>query len=355
MKILFTGGGSAGHVTPNLGLIERFLREGWRVSYIGSAAGIERQIVAGTGIEYHAVASGKLRRYFNWQNFIDPLRILLGIIQSTWLCRRIAPDVVFSKGGFIAVPVVIGAWLNRIPVVIHESDVTPGLANRICIPLATRICVTFPQTLQLVRGERVLLSGTPVRESVRAGDADAGRRFLGFDAARPILLFFGGSLGAATINRCVHASLERLLERYQVAHICGAGNLERAVDARTGYRQLEYLHQEFGDVLACADLVISRAGANSLYELLICRKPHILIPLGREASRGDQLDNARTFADLGMSRVLYEDALSAESLMTEIASALADRDLLVRQMDAFATPDSVSLIHDLLVSLAPPA
>lgn len=349
-KILFTGGGSAGHVTPNIGLIERFLSEGWQVSYVGSVDGIEKEIITELGIDYYSVSSGKLRRYFSWQNFIDPLRILLGILQSFLLCWRLSPDVLFSKGGFISVPVVIGAWLNRIAVITHESDITPGLANRLCFPFAARVCVTFPETVELMKSDKVVLAGTPVRASILAGDAAAGRRFLGLDSDRTTLLFFGGSLGATAINAVVQAALPELLEDFQVIHICGAGNLRADLNALQNYHQMEYLHEQFGDLLACADLVVSRAGANSIYELLLCRKPHILIPLPRQASRGDQIINARTFAKLGYSEVIEEEKLTPELLCTTILNTLKNRAEIVARIEQFQSPDAVEVIHDLILA-----
>ncbi len=349
-KILFTGGGSAGHVTPNVGLIETFLREGWQVSYVGSIDGIEKEIIAPLDVDYHSVSSGKLRRYFSWQNFIDPVRIVLGVVQSFLLCRRLSPDVLFSKGGFISVPVVIGAWLNRIPVITHESDITPGLANKLCFPFAAHVCVTFPETVKMLDSAKVVLTGTPVRAAILSGNAAAGRDHLGLTSDRKILLFFGGSLGATAINVVVHASLPQLLENFQVVHICGAGNIRTDLASLQNYHQLEYLHEQFGDLLACADLVVSRAGANSIYELLLCRKPHILVPLSRLASRGDQIVNARTFANLGYSEVIEEEDLTAESLCAKIVSTLRDSDEIIARIDRFQSPDAMAVIRDLILT-----
>jgi len=349
---LFTGGGSAGHVTPNISLIERFQHEGWQVSYVGSIDGIEKEIIAELDVAYYAVSSGKLRRYFSWQNFIDPVRILLGILQSFLLCKRLSPDVVFSKGGFISVPVVIGAWLNRIAVITHESDITPGLANKLCFPFAARVCVTFRETVDLLKSDKVVLTGTPVREDILSGDAAAGRRLLDLKSDRKVLLFFGGSLGAAAINAVVHAALPKLLEEFQVIHICGAGNLQPDLDSMQNYHQMEYLYEQFGDLLACADLVVSRAGANSIYELLLCRKPHILIPLSRQASRGDQIINARTFANLGYSEVIEEEVLTAELLYTTISNMLKNSAEIIARIEQFQAPDAVEVIYDLILDAA---
>lgn len=349
-KILFTGGGSAGHVTPNVGLIETFLREGWQVSYVGSVDGIEKAIIAELDVVYYSISSGKLRRYFSWQNFIDPMRILLGILQSFLICRRLSPDVLFSKGGFISVPVVIGAWLNRVTVITHESDITPGLANRLCYPFAARVCVTFPETVRLLKSDKVVLTGTPVRANILSGDAAAGRRFLGLKSDRKTILIFGGSLGATAINAVVRAALPQLLQDFQIVHICGAGNLHTDLNSLQHYHQVEYLHEQFGDLLACADLVVARAGANSIYELLLCRKPHILIPLSRQVSRGDQIINARTFADLGYSEVIEEEALTADLLYASILNTLRNSTEIIARIDQFKTPDAIEVIRDLILA-----
>lgn len=345
-RIVLTGGGTAGHVTPNLALIERLRDEGWQVDYIGSSAGIERTLIEDTGVPFHAIATGKLRRYFSWQNFVDPVKITFGLVQAIALCWRLAPDVVFSKGGFVAVPVVIGAWICRIPVIAHESDTSPGLATRLCLPFVRRVCVNFEQTLAELPPGKGILTGSPVRRALLEGDAARGRAALGL-SDRPVLLVFGGSLGAATINAAVREVLDSLCQRFDVVHAAGAGNVDPALD-RDGYFQFEYIGREFGDVLAAADLVISRAGANSIYELLVTRTPHVLVPLPRAASRGDQIENADAFAALGMSRVVYQEDLTGTRLLDAVDEAWRARDTLRAAMAAFEVRDTVALITNLL-------
>ncbi len=347
-RILFTGGGTAGHVTPNLALIEVLQQEGWRVAYAGSKAGIERTLVTDTGIQYYPVATGKLRRYFSWQNFIDPLWILLGCFQSLVICLRFRPAVVFSKGGFVAVPVVVAAWVCRIPVIVHESDMTPGLANRLCFPFARRICVNFPQTLEMVPSRKAIVTGSPVRRSLLLGEATRGRGLLGLSDNRPVLLVFGGSLGAASINAALRSILDRLCEQFDVVHIAGPGNLDPNLTGKPGYWQFEFLGEGFGDVLAAADLVVARAGANSVYELLVTRTPHILIPLPLSASRGDQIQNARAFEGLGMSLVLPQENLSPASLADMVEVAFARSEELRERMATFEVRQSVELILALI-------
>jgi len=358
-RVLFTGGGTAGHVTPNIALLEAARSKRWEVAYVGSPEGIEREMIGALGVSYYPVASGKLRRYFSWQNFIDPFLILWGILQSLLLCLRLRPDAVFSKGGFVSVPVVVAAWLLRIPVISHESDVTPGLANRLTYPFCRKICVTFDATVPYLPGGKVKVTGTPVRQSLITGDAAAGLAFLGFSGEKPVLLVFGGSLGAATINKQVRRTLPALLQRFDLVHVVGRGNLDATIET-PGYVQKEFVGEQFGDVLAAAALVVSRAGANSLYELLMTRKPHLLIPLGKAASRGDQLDNARVFAALGFSKVLYEEALkgdekSDDAFVESIKDVLDHSEDISARLATFEIKDSVSLIIDLIQESVTPS
>jgi UDP-N-acetylglucosamine--N-acetylmuramyl-(pentapeptide) pyrophosphoryl-undecaprenol N-acetylglucosamine transferase len=351
-RVLFTGGGTAGHVTPNIALLEAAIGKNWELAYVGSTAGIEREMIGALGIPYYPVASGKLRRYFSWQNFIDPFFILWGMLQSIVLCLRLRPDAVFSKGGFVSVPLVVAAWLLRVPVISHESDVTPGLANRLTYPFCRKICVTFEATVRYLPRGKVNVTGTPVRQSLVAGDAAAGLEFLGFSGEKPVLLVFGGSLGAATINNQARRALPVLLQEFDVVHVVGNGNLETSIE-QPGYVQKEFIGEQFGHVLAAAAVVVSRAGANSLYELLMTRKPHLLIPLGKAASRGDQLDNARVFADLGFSRVLYEEALTGDDksddvFVESVKDVLVHSEEITARLQSFEIKDSVKLIIELI-------
>jgi UDP-N-acetylglucosamine--N-acetylmuramyl-(pentapeptide) pyrophosphoryl-undecaprenol N-acetylglucosamine transferase len=332
--IVFTGGGTAGHVMPNLALAPRLRERGWVTHYIGSATGPERGLADGAGIPFEAIATGKLRRYFSWRNFTDPLRVMAGAVQAFVLLGRLKPDLVFSKGGFVAVPVVYAAWLRGIPVVLHESDLTPGLANRLCLPLCRRVCVSFPETLAHLTGAsqaKGALTGSPIRPELFAGRREAGLAFLGFASEKPVILVMGGSLGAKSVNEALRANLDWILRDYQVVHLCGKGWLTQA--DRPGYRQFEFLGAELADVMAAADMVVSRAGANSLFELLALRKPMLLIPLPGRASRGDQILNAESFATRGLARVLLQDSLSRESLRKAIEDLAADAANLRRNME----------------------
>jgi UDP-N-acetylglucosamine--N-acetylmuramyl-(pentapeptide) pyrophosphoryl-undecaprenol N-acetylglucosamine transferase len=354
--IFLTGGGTAGHVTPNIALIEALSAENWRIEYVGSHGGIEKSMIAPLGIVFHGIASGKLRRYFSWQNFIDPIYILWGLMQSVYLCLRYRPKLVFSKGGFVAVPLVFAAWLCRIPIICHESDITPGLANKLSFPFARHICLNFPQTKKYLRSGKLLVTGTPIRRSIVEGDASRGLSFLGFDKAidkandkeRKVLLVFGGSLGAEVINSCVRVLVPDLIDSYQIVHIVGKGNLDDQLTSMTTYKQFEFLQEEFGDVLAAADVVISRAGANSIYELLATRKPHILIPLSSMASRGDQIINAEIFKGEGMSMVIAEEDLNPTLLASRLEELTLKAESHQSRLTEFEIPDTLSIIRKLI-------
>lgn len=348
MHIVFTGGGTAGHVMPNLPLIKRFQERGWRVSYIGSGAQMERKLLSSSEVDYRVVCTGKLRRYLTFKNILDAVKVFIGIVQAFWLVRRLRPDIVFSKGGFVAVPVVLGSWLNRVPVVVHESDLSSGLANKISYPVARKICVTFLETAKHLPEHKTVCTGALVRAEIACGNAPAGRDFCGFSEEKPILLVMGGSQGAAKINETVGAALPELLRSFQLVHLCGAGNLVAAYDGLAGYRQFEFLGAPLFNVLAAADLAISRAGSNSLLELLVLRLPHLLVPLGTTGSRGDQLENAAMAEQNGWSLVLQEEDLSVDSLVSRVQQLQLERLQRQQAMASFQAQDAVVAIEGVL-------
>lgn len=349
--ILLTGGGTAGHVTPNLAIAQKLTSLGYRVEYAGSAQGIEQEIVERAHIPFHSVSSGKLRRYFSWRNFLDAFKVLQGVFQGFFLVRRLRPSLIFSKGGFVAFPIVTGGWLNRVPVIIHESDLSPGLATRLSAPFAARICTTFGDTKALLDARhRVVETGTPIRPELARGDRGRGLAFCGFDGSKKVLMVMGGSQGAGAINAALRSGLPRLSERFDVVHLCGKGKLDETLLGERGYRQIEYLHSEIGDVFACADLVLSRAGSNSIFELLALKKKNVLIPLSRKASRGDQIQNARYFERMGYSLVLFEEDLTPEALI-ETLYRCDDQDFPALQAaSADGTERIVSLLMEQLGS-----
>ena len=347
-RIVLTGGGTAGHVTPNLALAEELTARGYELRYIGSYEGIEKTLITDAGIPYKGISSGKLRRYMNLKNLSDPFRVLKGIGEAKKILKIWRPDVIFSKGGFVAVPVVLAAKKLKIPVVIHESDMTPGLANRICLPTAVRVCCNFPETLKSLPEGKAVLTGCPIRKELLSGSAEAGRAFTGLTGEKPVLMIIGGSLGSVKINTVVREALPQLLQEFQVIHLCGRGNLAPVPEGTEGYVQYEYISEELKDLFALADLAVSRAGANAICELAALRKPNLLIPLSAEASRGDQLLNAESFRKQGFSSVLQEEDLTADSLVTAIKNVRDNQDVYRRAMEKSEGTNGTQAVVDVL-------
>lgn len=349
-RVVVTGGGSAGHVVPALPVVEALLGRGCEVHFVGSRTGMERSLMAAFEVRYHGIRAGKLRRYLSLDNLLDCLRVPLGIWEAWRLLGRLRPAAVFSKGGYVSFPVVVGAWLRGAPVVAHESDLTPGLANRLALPFVTTVCVNFDDTT--FGAKEVVATGTPLRSALADGDAGRGRALLGAPDGRPILLVVGGSLGAAALNEALRAALPELLRTYLVVHVCGTGKLAPALADTPGYVQREYVEDGWGDIIAAADLIVSRAGANALCEWLALGKPHLLVPLPKGASRGDQIENAAYAERHGFSLVLAEDEMNATTLAAEVAKLAADAPRIRRRLAAFEARDSTALIVDELDSVA---
>ncbi|MCL2351153.1 MAG: undecaprenyldiphospho-muramoylpentapeptide beta-N-acetylglucosaminyltransferase [Firmicutes bacterium] len=332
-RIILTGGGTAGHVTPSLALLPGLKRAGYEVFYIGSKNGIEKDIMAGTGVPYYGISAGKLRRYLDLRNITDVFRVLRGFGEAARLVRELKPDAVFSNGGFVAAPVVAAAKMAKVKAAVHESDITPGLANRLSIPFADVVCVNFPETAARIRGGKAVLTGCPIRPELFGGSKKAGAELCAFHDTKPVLLAIGGSLGSVKINEALRASLGRLCADFNVAHVCGKNNAAQEIKAR-GYRQFEYVTGELPHLFAYADAVISRAGANTIFELLALQKPNLLIPLSKKASRGDQILNAESFRRQGFSAVLNEEELTPESLAEAAADLYVHREKYRRAMSA---------------------
>lgn len=345
-SIVLTGGGTAGHVTPNIALLPRLRELGYEISYIGSYNGIEKGLIEAQGIPYYGIDSGKLRRYRDIKNLTDPGHVIHGYAEARGLIKKIKPDVVFSKGGYVAVPVVMAAARYRIPTIIHESDLTPGLANKLCFNVASKICCNFPETMKFLPEGKRVLTGCPIRAELMKGDAEAARKKLGFDSKKPVIMVIGGSLGSVAVNGLVRQSLPKLLKKYQVLHICGRGNVDETLNDLKGYKQFAYVNEDLKDFFALADLVISRAGANAICEILALHKPNILIPLGGSASRGDQVLNAKSFQRQGFSEVLMEDTVTERLLCDTIDEVYADRADWAFRMEASQLDTGVSnIIH----------
>ena len=348
--IVLTGGGTAGHVTPNIALIPKLQEKGFQISYIGSYNGIEKSLIQELGIPYYGISSGKLRRYFDIKNFSDPFRVLKGYSQAKKLMKQLKPDVVFSKGGFVTVPVVLAAKKRKIPAIIHESDMTPGLANKLCLSSATKICCNFPETVSTLPADKAVLTGTPIRQELLHGDKEAARNFCGFSSDKPVLLVIGGSLGAASVNENVRKILPELLKEFQVIHLCGKGKTDSSLEHTAGYVQYEYIKEELPDLCALADIVISRAGANAICELNALAKPNLLIPLSANASRGDQILNARSFERQGYSMVLEEEEITESVLMDSIRKLYENRNSYIEAMQSSKQLDSINQIVSIIES-----
>ena len=353
-RIVLTGGGTAGHVTPNIALIPRLKELGYEIHYIGSYDGIEKKLIEELQIPYYGISSGKLRRYFDVKNFTDPFKVLKGFREARHTLAEIRPNVLFSKGGFVSVPVVLAAKRLHIPVIIHESDLTPGLANKICIPSAAKVCCNFPETLAHLPADKAVLTGSPIRKELLEGNPIAALEFCHFTANKPVILVMGGSLGSAAINDTIRGVLPELLKTYQVIHLCGKGKLDEGLNHTPGYVQFEYIKKELRDLFALADIVISRAGANAICELLALHKPNILIPLSAKASRGDQILNARSFEAQGFSIVLEEEEVTNLTLLNAIHTLMEEKDRYIQAMTASEQKDSIATITGLIEELARP-
>ena len=347
-KIVLTGGGTSGHVTPNLALLPELKKAGYSISYIGSRHGIEKQLLEKERIDYHSINTGKLRRYFDMKNFTDMFRVVDGFRQALALLGRLKPDVVFSKGGFVSCPVVWAAWLRRIPVVIHESDMTPGLTNKLSIPFAKRICYTFPESEKHMPANKGVRTGMPIREAIFSGVASEGRRICSFTGAKPVILIIGGSLGSEKINNAVRGILDSLLKDFQICHLCGKGNVKSELEGISGYKQFEYINEEQPHIFAMADMAVSRAGATVLYELLALKKPNILIPLSKSASRGDQILNAQSFEKQGFSAVLPEEQLDGRRLEELIRKVFTGRKTFIDAMEKCTSVSGVKAVMEVL-------
>ena len=324
------------------------MKDGWEIHYIGAANSAEQELISGIpGVTFHTVSVGKLRRYFDLKNFSDPFRVIKGVFQAYSIIRKIKPNVVFSKGGFVSVPVVYGAQLNGVPVVIHESDMTPGLANKLSTPFAKVECCTFPEAVKYAKGKGIH-TGTPIRPEVLQGNREAGLKRFKFNDSRPVLMVVGGSSGAQAINQAVWQALPKLTESFQVLHLCGKGNFSAEHEGASDYVQCEYLSEEMADAYACADILVSRAGSNALCEILALRKPALLIPYPSTASRGDQILNAASFEKRGLSRVLQQSDMTTETLTKGVVDLYRNRGAI---LDAMAGDPADNGIDNVLAQI----
>lgn len=347
-KIIMTGGGTAGHVTPNLALVPSLQEEGFEIKYIGSKDGIEKEIITSNNIPYYGISSGKLRRYFDIKNFTDPFKVIKGIHEARKILSKEKPDVIFSKGGFVTVPVVIAASMKKIPVIAHESDITPGLANKLASPFCDKLCVTFRESLQFVKNNKGVLTGSPIRKEILSGSKLKGKEICGFKNDKDIILIMGGSLGSKVINDNIRKNIDNILKDNNIIHICGKGNIDESLKKLDGYKQFEYVSDELKDLMQSADYIISRAGANSIFEFLALKKPTLLIPLSKNASRGDQILNANSFKKEGFSLVMQEEELQEKGILDGIKMLKESKQDLIKNMNESKLNDGVKEIINVI-------
>ena len=347
-KIVLTGGGTAGHVTPNIAMLPSLREAGYEITYIGSYDGIEKKLIEDFQVPYIGISTGKLRRYLDIKNFSDPFRVMKGFVEARNALKKIKPDVVFSKGGFVSVPVVRAAASLKIPCIIHESDMTPGLANKLCIPVAAKVCCNFPETLANLPEKKAVLTGSPIRKELTEGSKEAGLNMCGFTTGKPVIMVIGGSQGSLNVNKAVRDALPGLLKDFQVVHLTGKAKVDNLLLNTPGYIQFEYIKAELKDLFAMADLVISRAGANAICELLALKKPNILIPLPSASSRGDQLLNAKSFEAQGYSILLQEDDITTGLLIQKVQELYENRATYIETMSHSTQMDSIRILMDLI-------
>lgn len=335
-KIAFTGGGTVGHVSVNLSLIPTALEKGHQVFYIGSKNGIEREMIESqlSNIKYYPISSGKLRRYLSFENAKDVFKVLKGILDARRVLKKEKPDLLFSKGGFVSVPVVIAARSLNIPTIIHESDLTPGLANKISLKFSKKIYTTFEDTLKYLPKDKADFVGATIREDLKEGNQQKGYEITGFDSDKKVLLVMGGSLGSKKLNDIIRENLEALLHDYQIIHLTGHGLVDESYKQK-GYIQYEFVKEELTHLLSITDTVVSRAGSNAIYEFLTLRIPMLLIPLGLDQSRGDQIDNAKYFESKGYGKMIPEDQLTQFKLLEQLKQIESHRTNITHQMESY--------------------
>ncbi len=349
-KIVLTGGGTAGHVTPNIAIIEDLKNFQYEIHYIGQKNSIEEQLIKAQGdsIPFHRISAGKLRRNADFKdtmkNIGDVFKVAVGFSAARNILANVNPDVVFSKGGFVAVPVVLAARSLKIPVVIHESDITPGLTNKITLKFAENICVSFKETAVYIKKnykKDSVITGTPIRKNLVNGDKTDGSKLCDFsDDTKPVLLVVGGSQGARSINNIVRSNLMNgKLDMFNVIHITGPNGEDTSIK-KDNYRQFGYVNDELKNLYAYADYFVSRAGANTIFEILELKKPNLLIPLSKKVSRGDQIDNAMSFQAEGYSLVLFEEDLTDESFNKSLEELVQNKDVFISNMQDSTIQDT---------------
>ena len=329
-----TGGGTAGHIFPNLALADELKKDGIACEYLGRPHGIEAGIVKETGMPFHNMNSGRLHRSFDLDLLRTPIRMGVGVFQGIYHILKHRPGAIFCKGGFMSWPAAVAGWLTYTPVILHESDLTPGLANKLCAPFANRLCVTFPETLKHLPEGKAVYTGTPIRESLTQGSREKGFELTGLDPnGKPVLMVVGGSLGAGALNDAVDQYFDLLMEHFQILHLYGSYSDYEVKHHAKGYFPLQFAKDELPDLFAMTDLVLSRAGSNAINEFLLLKMPNVLVPLPTENSRGDQILNAEQFEAQGFSYLLRQEDITEESLMKALETVYTNRERYRKAMD----------------------
>ncbi len=349
--IVLTGGGTAGHVSVNEALIPILKERGYDIHYIGSYDGIEKELIDGEyeGVTYHAISSGKLRRYFSMKNFTDPFRVLTGVLQAYRLLKKIKPSVVFSKGGFVSVPVALAAKMAKIPLVVHESDMTPGLANRLSLPFARHIFTVFESTLAHVPEGKGTAVGAIIRPELFNGEREKGLYYAGLDGEKEVLLVMGGSQGSIVLNKAIRSNLRQILEIYDIIHLCGKGHIDETLEGVPGYTQFEYVTTALPDLLAATDVAVSRAGSNTIFELLALQKPMLLVPLSAAKSRGDQILNAQRFEQMKIAKVIEEETLETIDIVETFKQFEQEKSKMKEELEKYKDVKTPEKMLDLIL------
>lgn len=317
MKIILSGGGTGGPVSPLIAIYQEIKKRQPQADFlwVGTKSGPEAKMVSSYGINFQSISSGKLRRYFSWQNFFDPILIFIGFIQSFFIILKYKPNLIMSAGGFVAVPVALAAWILKKPVIIHQQDIRTGLANKIMTPLAKVITVSFAKSLKDFPQQKTSVVGNPVRQEILQGNKKAGLNFLGFDENLPVVLVMGGGTGASFLNQLVEKSISELIKFCQVVHLTGSRAVKEINDPR--YKKFEFLTKEIKDVFAASDLAVTRGGMATLTEFAALAKPTLIIPMP-----GQQEENANEFFKNNAAAVIKQQNLNPENFVTAIKELL---------------------------------
>ena len=344
--IILTGGGTAGHVTPHLALLPYFKKYFSKIYYIGSISGIEKEIISNyKEITYYKIPTVKLIRSLTLKNLLIPFKLIKSIKESYKILKKIKPDVIFSKGGFVSVPVCIAGSLLKIPIIAHESDYSMGLANKLIYKKCTKMCFSFKNISEKYK-EKGLYTGSPINDSLFKGNKQETLKSFNFDESKKTILITGGSLGSQKINQTIFDSIKELSDKYNIIHIVGKNNLNKKIKYQN-YKQIEF-SKNINNLYACSDLVISRAGSNTIFELLSLKKLMILIPLPKDNSRGDQIENANYFKENNYARVIYQEDLNKNELLNSIDLVLKDKEKYSNAMKSYKTNANNIIIKEVL-------